>query len=200
MKKRLICVLVSFCLLLIALTIRISRNYAVSCDVFAEIGIKGSITKDINSTILEKLNIEENTFDFKTINYKTDGSISQIEINTAKINLFCNETSEDIFQLICHRTDSYGIPIGNTMGYAPLSGKGPKLKVNILPIGNVEYEINSELLSSGINQTLHRISADFTVEIQCLAPFHQYKTEITVPMIISEILIMGTVPEVLFSS
>ncbi len=198
MKKRILCVVIALILVFGAALIRISRHYTLSCEAFAETGIKGDITKDVNKTLSEKLN--SNLYEYKNIVYKQDGSISQIEINTEDINVICNEISEDIYNLICDRNRFYGIPIGNTLGSSYLSGKGPKLMVNIVPLGYVNYTINSELISGGINQTLHRISAEFTLEIRCLAPFHENKTEIKIPLVLSEILIAGPVPEVLFPS
>ncbi|MBE6691805.1 MAG: hypothetical protein E7586_00540 [Ruminococcaceae bacterium] len=196
MKKRILCVVIALFLAFGAVIIRISRHYTLSCERFAETGIKGDITKDINIMISEKLNTCQ--YEYKEIVYKRDGSISQIEINTEKINLICNKVSEEIFNLICNRNHYYGIPIGNTFGSSYLSGKGPKLGVNIIPVGYVNYTVNSELISGGINQTLHKITATFTIEIRCLAPFHENKTEIQIPLVLSEVLIAGAVPEVLF--
>ncbi len=198
MKKRILYVVIALILALCALLIRIARHYTLSCEAFAETGIKGDITKDINKILSEGLNY--NTKEYKNIIYKQDGSVAQIEINTETINVVCNEISEDIYNLICERSRFYGIPMGNTLGSSFLSGKGPKLRVNIVPIGYVNYSISSELLSGGINQTLHRITAVFSIEIRCLAPFHENKTEIKIPLVLSEVLIAGPVPEVLFPS
>lgn len=199
MRKRILTIMLSLFLILTAFCIRLSRYYAVSCNIYAENGIKGAITQNINSLLATEL---DNYFQdpLTDIKYNSDGSISDIEINTAQINTFANNTAIKIYQSVESLDTDFGIPLGNTLGFEYLSGMGPKLNVKVIPVGSVEYYIKSELLSSGINQTLHRIIVEFKSNIKCLAPFNKSEITITNSVVLSETLIVGKVPQLLFPS
>ena len=197
MRKRIFVIIFSIVLLFTLIIFRISTNYETTCNVFVENGIKGDLTKEANLIILDV--ITNTTDNFKKITYRTDGSVATIEINTTHINHLCNEIAVEIHKRIQDNQHIYNMPIGNTLKIPYFSGKGFDIAVELLPLGYVEYEINSALIEGGFNQTLHRISVDFFIKIRCILPFHKFDSEIKVPMIISETLIAGNIPEVLFT-
>ncbi len=191
-------IILSVIVTLLAITIQFARYYPIACNNYAEKGIKAEITKEINNTFADILDSESIDYNnIANINERTDGSISSINVDTAKLNAVALKFSNEIIDSIENAENSFGIPLGNALGSKMLSGKGAKINVNILPIGAPEYEIESKLLSSGINQTLHRISICFKTEIQCLAPFHESKCSINTTIVIAETLIVGEVPEVI---
>ena len=198
MKKRIKIILFSIVLVLVAITMHFLRNYPLACDVYAETGINGIIASEINKKISNKLNNNIDEYSqIATINTNSDGSISTITIKSSIINNIALGLSADIYNTISESNYQFGIPFGNVMGYELLSGKGPKINIKIKPISATKHEIKSELLSSGINQSLHRILVLFTTEIMCLAPFHKHKSFIETELILFETLIVGKVPEVI---
>ena len=199
MKKRIICIIISILLIFAAVTLQIVSNYETSCNIFVENSLKGDITREINAVFVKKFESVDDKL-FKKINMHRDGNIESIEINASVINLICNEISSGIHEMIIQRENYYGMPMGNTLGLAYFSGQGPEIGVNVIPSGYVEYTIDSSLESAGINQSLYSIRAEFDVTIRCLAPFHETDVTISVPMIISETLILGKVPQILFTS
>ncbi len=184
-------------MLSIALIIRFSTNYKTSCAIFANNSIKGDITKEIN-IILGDLNTNE--LSIKKISYKENRDVSVIDINSNAINGICNKISSDIYDLLQSKRFQYGIPIGNVLGTPYFSSKGYKIKFEVVSVGYVNYNINSELISGGVNQTVHRISAIFSVKIQCIAPFQKIEIEMSLPLILSETLISGNIPLIMLSS
>ncbi len=198
MKKRIICILLAIILCLTAIAIRISRYYSISCDIYANTGIKGLLNYEINNYISNKLNgINLSPIEIK---HSSDGTISEICVDTKYINKFAAETAIGIFDIVIKSNPKFGIPLGNTVGIDYLSGKGPKIDVKIVPVSSVEYEMHSELLESSINQTLHRVSLNFNITIECIAPFHKSDIEIKNTIIIAETLIVGRVPQILLPS
>ncbi len=201
MKKKIICILLAFLLVFIALTLRISQYYHIACESFAEEWVKGNITKSINQTLAIKLSECDVNYDkFAKINYLSDGRIASISIDSGRINMVAVELSNNIYNCIENYKNSFGIPIGNILGYKYLSGKGRSIDITVLPIGSVDYEIKSELISGGINQTLHRVSIDFIACISCIAPFNEIKCEIKTTVILTETLIVGEIPKIMLSS
>ncbi len=199
MKKRLFLILMSLILILTALTLRIIRYYSISCNIYANTGIKGDIYNRVNNTLIKCL--DKNRFeDIVEIVYTDSGDISDIKVNTTQLNIFATTTSSDIYSIINECSGSFGIPIGNVLGMKYLSGKGPKIPIKVYPVTAVSHNIYSELLDSGINQTLHRVIIEFRVDINCVAPFNSNEIEISTKLIMAETLIVGKIPQLLLPS
>ena len=196
MKKRLLLILLSFILLTIALVFRIARYYSLSCDIYANTGIKGEVYNRANETIIEILD-NYRFEDIVNVVYTTNGDISDIKVNTAKLNTFATNASAKIYSNINESGNAFGLPIGNVLGFKYLSGKGPKIPIRVHPITAVTHNIYSELLESGINQTLHRVIIEFKAEINCVAPFKSNKIEFNIKLIMAETLIVGKIPQLL---
>lgn len=183
-------------LLISFLSVCFINNYSSACESFAEYGIKGTITNEINKKIACSLTNDNEYHNFVTVNKNNDGSLSSLYIESSKINIIALEISSDIYETIIESNFKFGLPLGNAFGFRVLSGNGPKLKLKIMPLGATEYEIKSEFVSGGINQTLHRIKLLFTTEIVCLAPFNEKAKVIETELILAESVIIGKIPEV----
>ncbi|MBR5278747.1 MAG: sporulation protein YunB [Clostridia bacterium] len=196
MKKRLLLILLSLILLTIALVFRIARYYSLSCNIYANTGIKGEVYNRANETIIEILDNYQFE-DIVNVVYTISGDISDIKVNTAKLNTFATTVSAKIYSNINESGNTFGLPIGNVLGFKYLSGKGPKIPIRVHPITAVTHNIYSELLESGINQTLHRVIIEFKAEINCVAPFKSNKIEFNIKLIMAETLIVGKIPQLL---
>lgn len=196
MKKRLLLILLSLILLTIALVFRIARYYSLSCDIYANTGIKGEVYNRANETIIEILD-NYRFEDIVNVVYTTNGDISDIKVNTAKLNTLATTASAKIYSNINESGNIFGLPIGNVLGFKYLSGKGPKIPIRVYPITAVTHNIYSELAESGINQTLHRVIIEFKTEINCVAPFKSNKIEFKIKLIMAETLIVGKIPQLL---
>lgn len=183
-----------------AILLHCSRHYSDACDTYAENKIKGDVTNKINANIADYLYRNDVHYsDIAKINYSSTGSIVSITIDSVYLNIIATELSQIIYNNIEIGENEYGIPLGNISGSKFLSGRGPKINVRISHVGSVVHSINSELISGGINQTLHRINIVFDVVISCLAPFNETKSTIRTQIAVAESIIVGEVPEVLLS-
>lgn len=181
-------------------SLRFSQYYSKSCVDYANTGIKSDITMDINAVLAEDIEINNSEYEnFIKIKYGNNNEITAIEIDSGKINRVSNNISSKISEKLINTNREYGIPLGNALGSKLFSGRGPKIGVNIIPIGTVRYEIKSELISGGINQTLHRISVYYTTNVKCIAPFNENDIKLETFVIISETLIVGKVPDIALS-
>ncbi len=201
MKRKLMKLLLVFSLVFIILILRFEKYYSKSCDIYAETAVKGDITRNINLSIYDTLNQRNiNYNEIAKIDRNTDNTISSIIIDSIKVNKIANELSFKIYDCIKSESHTYGIPIGNALGYKYLSGVGPKIPITVISIGAANYKINSDFISEGINQTVHRISIVFTTEIVCTVPFHECNNLLEYEIILSETLIVGKIPQVFLSS
>jgi len=198
MRHKLITILISLILIISVLVVQFARHYPKACDNYAELGVKGKVAFEINKMLAS--NINENNLKYKeitTMNTKSDGSILSITVDTSKINKLALEFSSEIYETVNKLDNKFAIPLGNAMGSRLFSGRGPDIKIRIIPVSTSTFDIKSELLSSGINQTLHRISITFQTEIMCLAPYHEYKISFETKIVLGETLIVGKVPEII---
>ena len=196
MKKKFIFLLFSLFAILSLLVVRFSKYYSIACENYAEIGIKSSITMDINEVLSKELEkISDDCKNILSIKYNKENEITAIEIDSGRINHISNDISTRINETLIDRETTYGIPLGNTLGLKILSGIGPKIRVKVIPIGAVSYEIKSEIISGGINQTIYRIAVEYQTEIKCLSPFEENIIPINTSVVFAETLIVGKVPD-----
>ena len=199
MKKKLIFIVCSVILLAAAFAIRFGRYYPAACDEFAENGLKGSLSNAVNENLLKKTAKEPNGGNrIAKVIFKDDGTAAAIEIDAAKLNESAYGIAKTVFDSVAEAENEYGIPLGNALGSRIFSGRGPEIPVKIIPLNSVSYDIESKLISGGINQTLHRISVRYTLTVKCLAPFEERFFTVDGEAVITETLIIGEVPEILF--
>ena len=84
---------------------------------------------------------------------------------------------------------------GSFTGFKLLSGKGPRINIQIVPIGNVETDLRTEFSAKGINQTLHRIYLQVNAKVDILTPFHNIEKQISNQVLLVENIIVGNIPE-----
>ena len=85
--------------------------------------------------------------------------------------------------------------MGSITGSHILEGAGPNINVKTIPVGSVTAEFTSEFESAGINQTRHKIYLKVRAEISIVVPSQAKSVEVIVPVLVSENIIVGQVPE-----
>ena len=156
------------------------------------------ITITVNDVISEK--VMDGSIDYSdlvTLEKDADGNITALLTNMANVNYLQSEITGEIVKRFSDMdVTRVDIPIGNLIGGTLLSGRGPKISVDILSVTNVSATLRNEFSSAGINQTRHRIILQVDVGLGILLSGYRDKwddvqTEITV----CETVIVGRVPE-----
>ncbi len=200
MKRRILCFTLAIILVFSAFAIRLSTNFSKAFEEYVDYGVKSHLKLKINQIISEQLDSYNMQIDeIATVERTFEGRIISICVNSILINKMILKIEEELLKGASYSSLELGIPFGNLLGYKIIAGKGPVIEVNALPISVTSQSPKSELLTSGINQTLHRITVVFETEINCIAPFHQTKCNVSTTLILSELLIVGEVPEIFFS-
>lgn len=187
-------------LLMLMISVLLGKNYKTACRNYADTAVKAEITVKVNETVNEY--IAENGLNYKDFaSFTTDneGKISSVTIDGFKMSLLETELSNLIYESVASEEAEYGIPLGNAMGSYYFSGKGPKIPVRIVPLTAVAAKTESSFISGGINQTLHRITINFSVTVSCLSPMNECHSVITVSVTVAETVITGRVPNLMWS-
>ena len=69
------------------------------------------------------------------------------------------------------------------------------MNFKIANVGNVDTKLESDFVSEGINQTLHRLYLVLTCEVTILTPYSTIKLKIDNQVLIAESVIIGNVPD-----
>ena len=162
-----------------------------------EIKSKALATKAMNSSISDVVMNSIIYDDLVNIVNDEFGNISMIQANSLEIN----NLSRDLAQACEIRIEEYGksgitIPMGTFTGIPLLVGRGPRIKVKMVPVGSVVCKFLSSFETAGINQTVHKIYLNITANVGVVMPLNSRNFESQQQVLISESVIIGQVPEV----
>lgn len=134
--------------------------------------------------------------DLIKIERNAQNEIVLISANSALVNALARNTAL-LSQNKINSLDFFDIdiPLGTLSGIPLLSDKGPTVRVTVTPIGKVTCTFNSVFETAGINQTLHRIYINVNSKVDLIMPTSHLEVETVTPILLSESLIIGNVPE-----
>lgn len=134
--------------------------------------------------------------DLVTLHFRDDGGISGMSCHMPALNAARNAILGAVLTSIREeRVLSLAIPLGNILGGELLSGRGPDIPVRVLLARSAAAHIESEFLSAGINQTLHRILFTVEITLTVLTPSRPSEIILRERFPIAETVIVGTVPD-----
>lgn len=136
---------------------------------------------------------------FVTIRYLSDGKIASVSANSALINQMRAEITSAIVDGLAEM-EAYGVPISyaNLFGESFLSSFLPEtyLTVRVTPFGGVHADVESELVSAGINQSKHTVKLLIHTGVTGLVRDRTIDVYISTSVCIAETVIIGEVPNI----
>lgn len=128
-----------------------------------------------------------------------DGKVTMVQANSPEINMI----SREIANLAQANLDSLGlqeisIAVGTFTGLALLTGVGPDVTINVMPIGSALCDFVSFFQSAGINQTLHKLYIDVKAQVSIITPIDEPTITVKAEVLVCENLIVGEVPNIFF--
>lgn len=165
------------------------------CKVRAEsLGISIS-----NKAVQEVMN-DVGYLDLIILDRDSNGKILALRANVIEMNRIATEISIRIQEMNNELKESFvRIPIGNFTGNALLAGRGPALEVKLIPTGTVSIEFKTEFISTGINQTRHRVYLEIKSKMGIVAPFTSERVEVVNHVNVAETVLIGDVPDTFYN-
>ncbi len=124
------------------------------------------------------------------------GRVTALKTNIGEVNRLktriLDTVNQDIEEL---DVEDLGIPLGNLILPALFSGQGPLLPVRILSVRNSDATFRNRFAQAGINQTLHQIIMDVTVQINIVTPAGVESVDVSSEVVVAETVIVGIVPD-----
>ena len=125
-----------------------------------------------------------------------DGRITALKTNMSEVNRLKTDILNIINdEILALDTSDIGIPIGSLFLPEFFSGKGMAIPVHILSIRNSDANFASHFSQAGINQTLHQLIMEVSVDVAVLVLGETAGFTITSEVVVAETVIVGEVPQ-----
>lgn len=162
----------------------------------AETQVKNT-TSDLTNDAIAK-QIADGIIQYDRIVYfekDLDGRITALKTNMSEVNRLKTDILNIINdEILALDTSDIGIPLGSLFLPEFLSGKGPAIPVHILSIRNSDATFTSNFSQAGINQTLHQLTMEVSVDVAVLVLGQTSSFTITSEVVVAETVIVGDVP------
>lgn len=188
-------VLVLLCAALALYILFRSKLYPV-VESLAETQVKNVTSDLINDAIDEQIARGDIQYD-RIVYFEKDlnGRITALKTNMGEVNHLKTQTLNIINdEILALDASDIGLPIGSLILPELFSGKGPAIPVRILSIRNSDASFNSGFSEAGINQTLHQLSMDVSVDVTVLVLGSTVSFTVNSQVVVAETIIVGDVP------
>ena len=130
-----------------------------------------------------------------------NGRITALKTNMSEVNRLktdiLNIINDEILEL---DTSDIGIPVGSLILPEFLSGRGFPIPVQVLSIRNSDAAFTSNFSQAGINQTLHQLTMQVSVDVAILVLGRSESFTVTSQVVVAETIIVGQVPDTFFQT
>ncbi|MBA1335823.1 MAG: hypothetical protein HPY66_1451 [Firmicutes bacterium] len=161
------------------------------CEVKARVIATQAINEAVSTELTYKIRYDD-LFIVKTNN---DNRITMLQANTMVMNSIATETALNIQErLRTIGTRKVSIPLGSMLGSEIFANYGPRLNVEIVPVGTVAVDFATDFEQAGINQTRHKIYLIVKTQVQIIVPLVSNRVEVTSRVPVAETIIVGDIP------
>ena len=190
--------LIAFLLVVVFLAgfILLRSRYRDVIRDLAQIQVKNT-TSDLTNDAIAK-QIADGVIQYDRIVYfekDLDGRITALKTNIGEVNRLKTDILNIINdEILALDNSDIGIPMGSLFLPELLSGRGPAIPVHILSIRNSDASFVSHFTQAGINQTLHQVSMEVSVDVAVLVLGQTTSFTMTSEVVVAETVIVGEVP------
>ena len=195
-KKRLKRLLMCLVLFSVSALLLVHLRLAPLAQTLAVTQVKNEASNLITNAIdHEIMNGHINYDAIVTLEKDSTGKIIALTTNMAEINRLRKEILEIInAEVLELNVYQLGIPIGNILFSDLLAGRGPRISVEIVAINNANASFSSNFTEAGINQTLHQITMNISMDITVLAANGTQTATVNMDVVVAQTVIVGDVP------
>ena len=193
-KKYLYLVLVT--LIGILCFVIIERGIKPTVIAMSEARVEHMATIAMNNAVEKTLGSDIKYTDLVNILTDNNGNITMIQANTVRMNHLASDASNSTLLEITQMGDQgIEVPLGSIFNSRILAGRGPNIKIRIIPVGSVSTEFETEFENAGINQTRHKIFLNMRAQVRVVVPLGSDVVSVSAKVPISETIIVGDVPD-----
>lgn len=177
----------------------VDRKIKPTVLTIAEIKARQIASTSINESINKMITDDIRYQDLYFIRTDSEGNITFMQANTIMMNKLAAEVAIEVQQKMNEmgkaENTSIRIPLGNIFGSQLLAQYGPRVKVKVTTLGQVNVDFYTQFEQSGINQTRHKIYLTVNTRIKTIVPFTSQTMPIQSTVPVAETIIVGRVPD-----
>lgn len=150
----------------------------------------------VNRAVQKVIGGETDYRDLIDVTVDDGGRVTMLQANTVRMNEIATGAALMAERELNSRENQLiPVPLGSALGVKFLAGFGPRINVQIIPIGAVNAGFETEFESAGINQTRHKIFLSLRTTVSLIIPTGSRKVEVISTVPIAENIIVGQVPD-----
>ena len=187
--------IIGLVLLILLLSLRGKFRYVIS-DL-AKTSVMNTTSDLANDAIAQQIATGNIAYD-RIVFFEKDleGRITALKTNMSEVNRLKTDILNIINdEILALDSSDIGIPIGSLFLPEIFSGKGPAIPVHILSIRNSDANFVSSFAQAGINQTLHRLNMEVSIDVAVLVLGETSSFTMSSEVVVAETIIVGQVPQ-----
>jgi len=194
--RRVVGLLIILLLLLTVGFFYLRRSYRDVIRDLAETQVKNT-TSDLTNDAIAK-QIQDGVVQYDRIVYfekDLDGRITALKTNIGEVNRLKTDILNIINdEILALDNSDIGIPLRSLFLPELFSGRGPAIPVHILSIRNSDANFVSFFSQAGINQTLHQVIMEVSIDVSVLVLGQTTSFTMESQVVVAETVIVGDVP------
>lgn len=150
----------------------------------------------MNASVSEVLEKRVSMSSLLQIEKDEQGKIAMVNADAVAMNQIvyeCTQLAQEKIYLL--EQEKIPVPLGNALGSRIFSGKGPDIRVGVLPMGAVSAEYFTEFYAAGINQTRYKIYIVLKSDMALVVGGSSQSVHVESQVLIADAIIVGTVPQ-----
>lgn len=196
-RKRLLHFLVYLGFVAVSLLLILNFQIFPYAASVAEAAAVNAVNEIINNAVYDQLASDDLSYsDFVKLTYDANGKVASVETNIPRLTGARTSLLRSVLGRL-RNSDimSVDIPLGTILGGELFSGRGPMVNIRLLLAQGLQCTVDNQFIEAGINQTLHRMMLNITINIRLLVPTERKTITLTNAYCIAETIIVGEVPE-----
>ena len=184
-------------ILVIALLVAFRIRYNDTIRSLSQTQVINSTSDLINDAIDSQIETGNIQYD-RIVYFEKDlnGRITALKTNMSEVNRLKTDILNIINdEILAMDTTDLGIHLGSLILPEFISGRGPAIPVQILSIRNSDGSFSSNFTEAGINQTLHQLSMQVSVDVSILVLGKAESFTVSSQVVVAETIIVGQVPD-----
>ena len=170
-----------------------------SITEIATIMAKTQTLEIINKESVDILSQEFKYNEMIKIEKDNEGNIILVQADTIKLNYIAAKLSTECNKELSDMNNAtIKVPLGWLSNRSLFYSLGPKITMEIEPMGNIITSYESKFESAGINQTRHKIYLNITAKIRLKLPLRNQDVEVNTQIPVSDTIIVGKIPNATF--
>ena len=189
--------LLVFLLIVVVSFFLLRSRYRTVIEDLAQTQVKNTTSDLTNDAIAKQIAVGNIAYD-RIVFFEKDleGRITALKTNMSEVNRLKTDILNIINdEILALDTSDIGIPLGSLFLPELLSGKGPAIPVHILSIRNSDANFVSHFSQAGINQTLHKLTMEVSIDVAVLVLGQTSSFTMSSEVVVAETVIVGDVPQ-----